>query len=305
MEEKVNIPNKRNCLYSLWPFGPLPRDFNESKIFEYLDSYRRSNDCSDAVKEAINIVEAFGKEHFDEFKYIDSTTLSHKIGMSDASELKTMLQRYLFYVLTLLLLISSKLYHLNAFYISWGTSFNSFHFATFDVASNEREYLKFYEQGLKNAFTDSKAEPVNMEEYLRDDSNFPTASSTNSKSLFHMVNSSKRNHGEWYSVKKKLADGTYKLNIHESLEVPSFYRFTLTKSRTKLNYLQKIEAIAMESPEILYQRSGGSPCDWMKATVEECKTSLGRMKAKDPSTLVPFNKYGDSVLSQVRTLRLQ
>ena len=271
-----------------------------------MDSYRRSEGCPDDVLNAIKIVEAFGRDHFDQFKYIDSTTLSHKIGMSDSGEVKTMLQRYWIYALTLLLLISSKLYYFNAFYISWGTSFNSFHFATFPVESNEREYLKFYEQGLKDAFTDSKAEPVNMEEYFHGGgNNFLTTSSTNSNSLFHMVNSSKRNHGEWYNVKKKLADGTYKLNIDESLEVPSSYRFTFTKTRTKLNFLQMIKAIAMKSPDMLYESSGGSSCDWMKATVEQCKTYLVQMKAKDSSTLVPFNRYGDSVLSQVRTLRLQ
>jgi len=65
-----------------------------------------------------------------------------------------------------------------------------------------------------------------MEEYFTNsNSDFSITSSTTSDSLFHMVDTSKRNHGEWFSVKAKNTDGKYTLNIRQSLKVPYFYRF--------------------------------------------------------------------------------
>jgi hypothetical protein len=94
-DDKGDPPTtKTNYLYSLWPFGPLPREFEESKLLEYLDGFRNFGDCTQEELNAFDVVEAYGRKHFDTFKYIDSTTLSHKVGMTDANELKTTIQRY-------------------------------------------------------------------------------------------------------------------------------------------------------------------------------------------------------------------
>ena len=86
------ITSKVNYLYSLLAYGPLPRAFEESKLFLYLNHFR-SSEMNEEETKAFEVVERVGRLMFMSTRHIDAMPLSMKTGSTDA-EMKTAFQRY-------------------------------------------------------------------------------------------------------------------------------------------------------------------------------------------------------------------